>query len=227
MRSEQQRAWQMVSISLVLGFAAAISALVFFAWLTEEVLEGETRNFDDATRTAVHQFASPGLTLVMRGISFLGSTDFLLVLTILVVVCFLLRNWPREAILFGITMAGAALLDVTLKHTFHRARPVPFFNLAAPASYSFPSGHALASFCFYGSLAAILTARLEAKKIRIGLWTSSAAVVLLIGFSRIYLGVHYTTDVLAGFAAALIWTVVVAFVEERLAQRRQRRRARA
>jgi undecaprenyl-diphosphatase len=160
----------------------------------------------------------------MRGISFLGSTYFLLALTILVVVCFLLRHWRREAILFGITMAGAGLLDVTLKHAFHRTRPVPFFNVVAPSSYSFPSGHALASFCFYGALAAILSTRLRSRRIRIGLWTGSAAIVLLIGLSRIYLGVHYTTDVLAGFAAALIWIVVVAFVEQRLALRRQKKR---
>src|SRR5260370_1340127 len=102
-----------------------------------------------------------------------------------------------------------------------------FFSMVAPSSYSFPSGHALASFCFYGALAAILVTRLRSRRIRIALWTSSAVIILLIGLSRIYLGVHYTTDVLAGFAAALIWTVVVAFVEQRLALRRQSKRKRA
>jgi undecaprenyl-diphosphatase len=227
MSSEQRHSFQMLSVSLLLGLAGAMGALLFLAWLTEEVLEGETRRFDDATRTAVHQLASPGLTIAMRAVSFLGSTYFLLALTILVVACFLLRHWQREAILFGITMAGAGLLDVTLKHAFHRKRPVPFFNMVAPSSYSFPSGHALASFCFYGALAAILVTRLRSRRIRIALWTSSAVIILLIGLSRIYLGVHYTTDVLAGFAAALIWTVVVAFVEQRLALLRQSKRKRA
>jgi membrane-associated phospholipid phosphatase len=213
----------MLGVSLLLGLASAIAALLFFGWLTDEVLEGQTRRFDDTTRTAVHQLASPGLTVAMRGISFLGSTYFLLALTIVVVVCFLLRHWQREAMLFAITMAGGGLLDVTLKHAFHRARPVPFFNLVVPSSYSFPSGHALGSFCFYGALAAILATRLRDRSIRIALWYSSALIILLIGFSRIYLGVHYTTDVLAGFAAALIWIVVVAFVEQRLALRRQRK----
>jgi undecaprenyl-diphosphatase len=141
------------------------------------------------------------------------------------VVCFVLRGWRREAILFSITMCGASLLDVTLKHTFQRARPVPFFNIVAPSSYSFPSGHSLASFCFYGALAAILTTRLENLRIRIFLWTGAVILILLIGLSRIYLGVHYTTDVIAGFAAALIWIVVVAFAEQRLARRRIKKRA--
>jgi membrane-associated phospholipid phosphatase len=222
MPSARRHSFQMLGISLLLGLAGAIVALLFFGWLTEEVLEGETRRFDDATRTAVHQLASPGLTVAMRGISFLGSTYFLLALTVIVVVCFLLRHWLREAMLFAITMAGAGLLDVTLKHAFQRVRPVPFFNIVAPSSYSFPSGHALGSFCFYGALAAILATRLRDRRIRIVIWYSSALIILLIGFSRIYLGVHYTTDVLAGFAAALIWIVVVAFVEQRLALRRQR-----
>jgi membrane-associated phospholipid phosphatase len=224
MPAEQRHSFQFLSLSLVLGLGGAIAAILLLSWLADEVLEGETRHFDDATRLAVHQFSSPALTTVMRGISFLGSTLFLTAMTVVVVLCFAGWHWRREAVLFAITMAGAALLDVTLKHTFHRARPVPFFNIVAPSSYSFPSGHALASFCFYGALAAILTARLKNTRSQIAISSSAAIVVLLIGFSRIYLGVHYTTDVLAGFAAAFIWIFVVRFVEQQLARVRQRKR---
>ena len=224
MSAKQRHSFQMLSVSLLLGLAGAIAALLLLSWLTEEVLEGETRHFDDATRLAIHQFASPGLTTAMRGISFFGSTLFLSVMTVVVIFCFVVRHWRREAVLFAITMVGAALLDVTLKDTFHRSRPVPFFNIVAPSSYSFPSGHALASFCFYGALAAILTARLKNTRSRTAIWGSAAIVVLLIGLSRIYLGVHYTTDVLAGFVAALIWIFVVTFVEQQLSKRRQRKR---
>src|ERR1044072_8620247 len=73
----RKRYFEFVSLSLVLGLAAAIATLVFFGWLADEVLEGETRHFDDVTRAAVHTLASPALTTVMRGISFLGSTLFL------------------------------------------------------------------------------------------------------------------------------------------------------
>lgn len=203
--------------------AAAIGALLFFAWLTNEVLDGETRHFDQVTRDAVHQFASPMLTAIMRGISFVGSSLFLTIATIAMFAWFMSRRWRRDAWLFGITMLGAAILNTTLKLTFRRPRPVPFFNLLAPESYSFPSGHSLASFCFFGALATILTARINNTRINLLTWLISGVIVLLIGLSRIYLGVHYTTDVLAGFAAALIWIAVIRFLEMQFVRRRNRK----
>lgn len=215
--------WESLSLSLVIGLAAAMVTLVFLAWLSEEVLEGQTRAFDDTTRTAIHSFASPTLTTSMRVISFFGSTLFLIIATTAIVLLFILQRWRREAILLGLTMLGASTLNTTLKLAFQRPRPVPFFSLASPDSYSFPSGHALASFCFFGALAAILTARFSSRRAWFIIWTASCLLILLIGFSRIYLGVHYTTDVIAGYAAALIWVLTVNFVEQHLAQRRKRR----
>ena len=210
-------------MSLVIGILASVGTLLFFAWLTDEVLDGETRQFDDVTRAAVHQFASPVLTQTMRGISFIGSTLFLTTATIAMFAWFMKRKWRREAWLFGITMLGAAILNTTLKLTFRRPRPVPFFDLLPPESFSFPSGHSLASFCFFGALATILTARITNRRINFFTWAISALMVLLIGLSRIYLGVHYTTDVIAGFAAAFIWIAVIRFVEMQLARRRRKR----
>src|SRR5690242_4145334 len=209
----RKRLLEFVSLSLLLGLAAAIGSLVFFGWLADEVLEGETRHFDDVTRAAVHTLASPALTTAMRGISFLGSTLFLTAATILMVAWFALRKWGREAKLFAITMIGASVLNTTLKLAFRRPRPIPFFNLTAPETYSFPSGHALASCCFFAGLAAILSGRVKSRRARTVIWIVAAIMFLLIGLSRIYLGVHYTTDVIAGFAAALIWILVIRFVE--------------
>ncbi len=200
--------------------AVAVGTIIFFGWLSDEVLDGETRQFDDVTRAAVHQLASPAMTNVMRGISFLGSTLFLTIATGIVIVCFALRKWGREARLFALTMIGASLLNISLKLAFKRPRPVPFFDLLPPETYSFPSGHALTSCCFFGAFAAILTARIKRKRVRTAVWIVCATMFLLIGLSRIYLGVHYTTDVIAGFAAALIWILVVRFVEMQLRRRR-------
>ena len=213
----------MQTISLLLGLAAAIGALIFFGWLTDEVLEGDSKHFDEITRAAVHQLASPPLTAIMRFLSFVGSSIVLTIGTIIAIVLFILRKWGREARLFAATMIGAAVLNVTLKLTFKRARPTPFFDLTPPETYSFPSGHSLASACFFGALAAIVTARIKSKRARIAVWTVCTTLFFLIGLSRIYLGVHHTTDVIAGFAAALIWILVVRFVEMQLARRRKRR----
>ena len=223
--TNQKRWYQFVSLSLLLGLAAAIAALIFFSWLTDEVLEGDSVQFDEATRAAVHTLASPAMTAVMRFLSFVGSTIVLTIGTIIIVVWFATRKWVREARLFAITMIGAGLLNVTLKLTFKRARPTPFFDLTPPETYSFPSGHSLASACFFGALAALLTARIKNKRPRIIVWIICSAMFFSIGFSRIYLGVHHTTDVIAGFSAALIWILVVRFVEMELARRRKRRQA--
>ena len=221
--ANKKRFFEFLSLSLLLGLGTAIGALIFFGWLADEALEGDARAFDDATRAAVHQFASPVVTAIMRGLSFVGSTIALSAGTIFIVIRFALRKWKREAILFALTMIGAGLLNITLKLAFKRPRPVPYFNLSPPESYSFPSGHSLTSAVFFGALAAILTARIRSTRVKATIWIVSTAMFLLIGLSRIYLGVHYTTDVIAGFAAALIWILVVRFVEMGLVRRRRRK----
>lgn len=221
--ANKKRFFEFLSLSLLLGLGTAVGALIFFGWLADEALEGDARAFDDATRAAVHQLASPMLTATMRGLSFVGSTIALTIATIFVVVRFAMRKWKREAILFALTMMGAGLLNITLKLAFKRPRPAPFFNLSPPESYSFPSGHSLTSAVFFGALAAILTARIQSRQVRAAIWIVSTVMFLLIGLSRIYLGVHYTTDVIAGFAAALIWILVVRFVEMGFVRRRRRK----
>jgi undecaprenyl-diphosphatase len=221
--ANEKRWFEFLSLSLLLGLAAAIGALVFFGWLADEVLEGETRQFDEATRAAVHQLASPVLTAIMRGLSFVGSTISLTIASIIVVVRLAMRKLGREAKLFALTMVGAALMNTTLKLAFKRARPVPFFNLSVPETYSFPSGHSLMSACFFGALAALLTVRIKSRRVRTIIWIVATAMFLSIGLSRIYLGVHHTTDVIAGFTAALIWVLIIRFVEIRLKKRQKDR----
>lgn len=146
----------------------------------------------------------------MRFATYLGSNEFLIVLGTYVVVAFALVGWKRGMVTFLITMAGAAVLNSTLKMIFARERPEPFFGILRPESYSFPSGHALFSFCFYGVVAAVITARIRQTSKRIAVWVTASVLVLLIGLSRIYLGVHYPSDVVAGYVAAFVWLVVVA-----------------
>jgi undecaprenyl-diphosphatase len=96
---------------------------------------------------------------------------------------------------------------------------VPFFG-AVPQTYSFPSGHSLFSFCFYGVLAGLITARIESRPLRILIWILAATLVFSIGLSRIYLGVHYPSDVLGGYLAGTIW-VSTMLALDRLRTRRK------
>src|SRR5687768_4853125 len=104
--ASEKRRFEFLSLSLLLGLASAIGTLIFLSWLTDEVLEGDSRQFDEATRAAVHQLASPTLTAIMRGLSFVGSTLALTVLTTFVIVPLALKKLGREAKLFAITMVG-------------------------------------------------------------------------------------------------------------------------
>ena len=195
---------------LSVGLTLAITALFFFGWLAGEMLEGDTRKFDESVRNYVHEFAFPFLTSVMQTASFLGSTLFLTVFGVVIVIALYLRKHRHGAILFTITTVGASVLLVTLKLAFRRVRPETFFDTILPASYSFPSGHSLAAFCFYGALAEILSERTDKLWQQTLVWTLAVVMILLIGISRIYLGVHHPSDVVAGYAVGLIWVITIA-----------------
>jgi len=210
-----------LGLVLIFGLAIAVGALIILAWLADEVLEGGTIRLDAAIRDGVHQSASPALASFMQAVTMLGSPRFLIASGICVAVGLLIAGWRRALMLFTITFLGAVLLTETLKLSFRRTRPLAFFDTLLPTSYSFPSGHALWSFCFYGALTVLISARVQSRMIRIILWALAVLLILLIGFSRVYLGVHYPSDVLAGYTAALIWALAVAFGDH-LFQRRQR-----
>ena len=90
-----------------------------------------------------------------------------------------------------------------------------------PDSFSFPSGHALFATCFFGGLAVLLSHRLRSRLLQVLIWIVALLLIVLIGASRVYLGVHYPTDVLGGFAVGIVWVVSVA-LGDRLAERRLR-----
>ncbi|HKU20898.1 MAG TPA: phosphatase PAP2 family protein [Terriglobales bacterium] len=201
-----------LGVVLLGSLAVSLLALLFFSWLARQVFEGELTKFDMHIRIAVHQYANPTLTLAMEAISDLGSPVFLSALFVVLIISFLLVHWRHAALWLAITMAGALALDVTLKDVFHRTRPVAFF-IPEPSGYSFPSGHALGSFCFYMLLAGLLTARIHDLAARVLIWVFAALLVSAIGFSRIYLGVHWPTDVIAGYAAAAFWVAGLVTVD--------------
>jgi undecaprenyl-diphosphatase len=145
----------------------------------------------------------------MQFFSMVGSPAVLSALSVTVLLIFWRAGWVRAGFLFAIALAGGVLLDQVLKLSFQRVRPAPYFNYPAPESFSFPSGHALVSFCFFGMMASLVNARLRSGLLRMLIWISAAVLIALIGFSRIYLGVHYPTDVIGGYIAAFIWVAMV------------------
>jgi undecaprenyl-diphosphatase len=128
-----------------------------------------------------------------------------------VVAVFYRKGWRLSAVLLLVSTAGSIVLTTVLKSVFQRARPELFDSGYHASFYSFPSGHATVAVGFYGMLTLVLAYRLQ-RTTRWAVAVLGILVVLLIGLSRLYLGVHYPTDVLAGYLAALLWLVCVGAV---------------
>jgi undecaprenyl-diphosphatase len=213
----------LVGATLAAGLLASALALALFLWLGFLIRSGEPTAFDLAGRAGLRSLESPALSAVMWAASVYGAPVRLSPLGLIAAAVFLYRGWRRGALLVIVTLAGAWVIDTGLKLLFARARPEAFFDYyPAPQSYSFPSGHALFSVCFFGGLAVLLTHRLERRPVQVAVWLVAVALILLIGSSRVYLGVHYPTDIVGGYAMGIAWVTAVAF-GDRLAEHRRRR----
>jgi undecaprenyl-diphosphatase len=213
----------LIGATLAAGLVASALALLLFLWLGYLIRSGDPTAFDLAGRAGLRSLQSSTVSAIMWGASVYGAPLRLSPLGLVAAAVFLIRGWRRGALLVVVTIAGAWLIDTGLKLLFARARPEAFFDYyPAPASYSFPSGHSLFAVCFFGGLAVLLTHRLNSMAAQVVVWLVAAVVILLIGASRVYLGVHYPTDVVGGYAVGLAWVTAVAF-GDRLAEHRRRR----
>jgi len=200
-----------ITAALGLGLLAAAMALGGFVWLGYQVRSGEPTAMDLSLRAWVRSFETPNLTSLMWGASVYGAPLVLGPLGIAAAVAFLLRGWRRGAALVVATLGGAILLNGGLKTLFARIRPQAFYDYyPAPDSYSFPSGHALFATCFFGGIAVLMAHRLDSRIGQVLIWLVALVLTFLISISRIYLGVHYPTDVIGGFAVGVIWVIAVA-----------------
>jgi membrane-associated phospholipid phosphatase len=186
-----------------------VLSAVLFGWLAHTVAGGPAGRFDLAVRGLVHAWASPPFTLAMRGITLLGSTIFLVILGGGLAWRWIARGRGDAAVLLAAAALGGELLDQSLKLLYARPRPEPFFGLEQPETYSFPSGHSMTSACFFAAVAMIAAEQARSRGRRCAIWAGAAAVIGLIGFSRIYLGVHYPTDVLGGYLGAVAWLALI------------------
>lgn len=174
--------------------------------LAEEVLEQEAFAFDEAVLLWINQFTNPVLDQVMLTVTRLGDPYIVVPLTCIGFFWFWWQWRWRVAVIFGVNCLGGAVLSNGLKLFFSKSRPELWAQLITETSYSFPSGHALGSMVLYGFSAFLLAQKFAAyKRLIYGL-----AILLIssIGFSRIYLGVHWPTDVLAGYAIGFLWISV-------------------
>jgi len=199
----------LISIIRLAGLAVAALAMWGFATIAEEVLEKETYAFDKSILLDIRSLHTPLRDRLMLGLTFLGEPNLLLILSVSLGIILWVRKHRSEATTIAITGAGAIALNLLLKTLFARARPQLWERTVDVRFYSFPSGHAMISMVIYGLLGYLLGSRFP--KQRWLIYSLTVVLVAAIGFSRLYLGVHWPTDVIAGYAAGLIWLMACIF----------------
>ncbi len=206
-----KRLWAIVVAhrgALFLLFVAVLLPLYAFSELAGEVLEQEAFVYDDPFLLFAHSLMSPQRDAAMLLMSKLGYQWGVLPLDVGIACWLLLRSHRRDALFFGLSVGGAALLNQAAKLFFGRERPKLWVSLAPEPNASFPSGHAMGSMALVAALIVLLwPTRWRYAALLIG-----GAFVGLVGFSRIYLGVHYPSDVIAGWLAALAWVMGLSLI---------------
>jgi len=195
-------------LRLILLFTGVLLPLWGFAGLVEELREGEPFVFDDPVLLFAHGMATAGFDRVFLLFSALGYTWGVVPLDIVLVLVLALRRRAREGLFAGLALGGSALLNLATKQLFARERPTLWESISPEDTFSFPSGHAM------GSMTLAWVALLLAWRTR---WrwpvaVTAALFTVLVGLSRIYLGVHYPSDILAGWTAASVWAVCCFFM---------------
>ncbi|UYO07950.1 phosphatase PAP2 family protein [Paenibacillus sp. PSB04] len=171
--------------------------------------------FDQSIIDAVQGMENEGLTRIMKGFTFLGSS---LVATLLSVIAFLflwlvLRH-RKELLMFLLSVGGSEIWNIIIKNWMQRQRPTTH-RLIEISGFSFPSGHSMAAFALYGTLTYLLWRHIPALAGRIAMIVIGVALTLLIGISRIYLGVHYPSDVFGGYLASATWLMLSIYIFEK------------
>ena len=197
---------QYLGLHLTVGLAFAAGCLWLFGGLAEDLLTSDPIvRFDQATATYLHSIATPPLTTFFLVVTALGSLETIALLSVPVAVVLARRRQWLYFWTWLAAIAGGVALNQALKHLFERPRPYFENPLLRETSYSFPSGHAMESFVVYGMLTYFAVLALHTWRARTAVVFASTLLVLLIGFSRMYLGVHYFSDVVAGYAAGGVW----------------------
>jgi len=217
----REQGWWLLIVALVIagGFWG-------FAELADEIEDGETHEFDRAVMLALrepHDLDDPlgpaWLELAARDVTSLGGTTVLVLLTLAAVgFMLLIRKWGA-AIFVVVSIAGGTLLSSFLKSWFDRPRPDLVPHAVEVTSASFPSGHAMLAMTTYLTLGAVLAEVEEKRRIKVYILTWAVLLALLVGSSRVYLGVHWPTDVLAGWCIGSAWALLCGCVALWLARR--------
>lgn len=194
-----------VGVFLVIGVVIAIAGTLAFAEMGEWVQKGLTQTFDVAVLQWLHQHSTPLLTQIATELTYLGTGTVVLMIVAVAALFLWHTEHKHSARLLLAAVAGNILLNGVLKLVFHRARPSVFEWQTTAVSSSFPSGHAMSATVCYGTVAYLVIRLQKHHWSRLLTGTAAVILILLICATRLYLGVHYPSDVIAGILVGLAW----------------------
>ncbi len=194
-----------------------VSALVLLACIISIVLLYNTVPFDQKIFAGISPYITEGRTRFMLAVSFLGNHNFLVPVNLLLLSYFIIRKNNRLALRLAIVSLSSLSLMTFFKTIFQRQRPEqPMVD--GVTNFSFPSGHAFMSVAFYGLLIWLAAINIINKRVRQLVIAFLLSLILLIGFSRIYLRMHYPTDVVAGYCMGFIWLMFCLWLTDKAQQ---------
>lgn len=195
-------------------FVSLISA-VCFGGLALFISDWRITQFDHTVIQAIQGMENPVLTGIMIFFTRIGTgVPYIAIAACAGLFLYKVLGHRRELVLFVAVLAGSGLLNALLKHIFRRARPV-IHRIIEANGYSFPSGHSMAAFSMYGILVFLLWKHGRTRGRRLTLLTAGTFFILMIGVSRIYLGVHYPSDVVGGYLASACWIAALIWFYQR------------
>lgn len=204
--------------ALLLGALLVVVAGVWgLVALTDNVVEGDTQHFDGRVIRWFAAHRGPQwLQDVGRDLTALGGVTVLTLVTFAVVGFLMISRKRGAAVLMTVAVVGGLAIGSTIKHFVDRPRPPRQFQAAYVFTASFPSGHSMLSAVTYLTLGALLAQVIERRVLKLYVLSVAVLVTFLVGLSRVYLGVHWPTDVLAGWTAGLVWALICLSVAHQL-----------
>jgi undecaprenyl-diphosphatase len=222
-------AWRWLThhdVLVLLAVLLVVASLTAFLKLADAVREGETQSFDERILLALRspddlsRPVGPWWTMnVGRDLTALGGVTDLTLLTVVTVGFLFMARKRSAAVFLLVAIIGGTVLSFLLKDVFERPRPVVVPHLMEEHSSSFPSGHSMMSAVVYLTLGALLDRFVEGRRLKLYCLVVAMLLTMLVGCSRVFLGVHYPTDVLGGWTAGLTWAVLCWLVARYLQKR--------
>jgi undecaprenyl-diphosphatase len=195
---------------LSLWLAGVALAILVFVRITRELIEGDIGAVDRTILLAVVRTRAPWLTIAAVDVTALGSMTLVVLFSAFTLVVLLVLRDRLGTLQLLAASAGAGILTTVTKNVIERIRPEEAQRLIVVSGFSYPSGHSLSTSALYLTIAIIAGRHVQHSGARAGIFVAVSAVLLMVGASRVYLGVHYATDVVSGISLGAAWALLLA-----------------